>query len=381
MTPLTAVEGLRRVPNQDDQVHSTLTGGGRKQNGRPPGPTAAAYPPLRLFSRSGIGKLHCVSGHDGAAMKILVDENIPLARELFGPLGEVVMVRGRDVDENTPGLETFDALAIRSVTNVTPALVDRAVRARLIGTATIGTDHIDVAYIARANAARRNPISVVSAPGSNADSVADYVLYALAYLTGQQGEPLSERTLGIIGCGNCGRRVAKRAAGFGMEVLRYARARGNQTPVLMLTARGELDDRVTGLESGADDFLAKPFAFAELLARVRALLRRGKAAQAPALQVADLILDPAARTVKRGGGTIPLTNREFALLEYFLRNPGRVLTRTMIAEHVWDYSFDAGTNVIDVYVNYLRKKVDAGREPKLIHTVRGVGYVLKAGES
>ena len=153
-------------------------------------------------------------------MKILVDENIPLARELFGPLGEVVMVRGRDVDENTPGLETFDALAIRSVTNVTPALVDRAVRARLIGTATIGTDHIDVAYVARANAARRNPISVVSAPGSNADSVADYVFYALAYLTGQRGEPLSGRTRGVIGCGNCGRRVAKRAAGFGMEVLR-----------------------------------------------------------------------------------------------------------------------------------------------------------------
>ena len=110
----------------------------------------------------------------------------------------------------------------------------------------------------------------------------------------------------------------------------------------------------------------------------RFLLRRGKAAQAPLLQVADLTLDPATRTVKRGSETIPLTNREFALLEYLVRNVGRVLGRTTIAEHVWDYSFDAGTNVIDVYVNYLRKKIDAGREPKLIHTVRGVGYVLKA---
>jgi heavy metal response regulator len=164
----------------------------------------------------------------------------------------------------------------------------------------------------------------------------------------------------------------------GFQVLRELRQAKVATPVLLLTARDAVEDKVQGLDAGADDYLTKPFAFAELLARVRALLRRGKAAQAPALQVADLILDPAARTVKRGGETIPLTNREFALLEYFLRNPGRVLTRTMIAEHVWDYSFDAGTNVIDVYVNYLRKKVDAGREPKLIHTVRGVGYVLRA---
>jgi heavy metal response regulator len=167
----------------------------------------------------------------------------------------------------------------------------------------------------------------------------------------------------------------------GFQVLRELRQAKVTTPVLLLTARDAVEDKVQGLDAGADDYLTKPFAFVELLARVRALLRRGKAAQAPALQVADLILDPATRTVKRGGGTIPLTNREFALLEYFLRNPGRVLTRTMIAEHVWDYSFDAGTNVIDVYVNYLRKKVDAGREPKLIHTVRGVGYVLKAEES
>ena len=164
----------------------------------------------------------------------------------------------------------------------------------------------------------------------------------------------------------------------GFQVLRELRQAKVSTPVLLLTARDAVEDKVQGLDAGADDYLTKPFAFAELLARVRALLRRGKAAQAAMLQVADLALDPAARTVKRGGETIPLTNREFALLEYFLRNPGRVLTRTMIAEHVWDYSFDAGTNVIDVYVNYLRKKVDAGREPKLIHTVRGVGYVLRA---
>ncbi len=163
----------------------------------------------------------------------------------------------------------------------------------------------------------------------------------------------------------------------GFQVIRELRQAKVATPVLLLTARDAVEDKVQGLDAGADDYLTKPFAFAELLARVRALVRRGKAAQAPVLQVADLILDPAARTVKRGGAAIPLTNREFSLLEYFLRNPGRVLTRTMIAEHVWDYSFDAGTNVIDVYVNYLRKKIDAGRERKLIHTVRGVGYVLK----
>jgi DNA-binding response OmpR family regulator len=149
------------------------------------------------------------------------------------------------------------------------------------------------------------------------------------------------------------------------------------TPVLLLTARDAVEDKVQGLDAGADDYLTKPFAFAELLARVRALLRRGTAGQAPVLQVADLTLDPATRTVKRGGEAIPLTNREFALLEYLVRNVGRVLGRTTIAEHVWDYSFDAGTNVIDVYVNYLRKKIDVGREPKLIHTVRGVGYVLR----
>jgi heavy metal response regulator len=164
----------------------------------------------------------------------------------------------------------------------------------------------------------------------------------------------------------------------GFQVVRELRQAKVATPVLLLTAREALEDKVQGLDAGADDYLTKPFAFAELLARVRALLRRGVAAGAPVLQVADLALDPARRTVKRGGDAIALTNREFALLEYFLRNPGRVLTRTMIAEHVWDYSFDSTTNVIDVYVTYLRKKIDAGREPKLLHTVRGVGYVLKS---
>src|SRR5574341_1341102 len=164
----------------------------------------------------------------------------------------------------------------------------------------------------------------------------------------------------------------------GVQVVRELRQAKVAAPVLLLTARDAVEDKVQGLDAGADDYLTKPFAFAELLARVRALLRRGTAARAPVLQVADLVMDPATRTVRRGGETISLTNREFALLEYFLRNPGRVLTRTMIAEHVWDYSFDSATNVIDVSVNYLRRKIDAGRESKLIHTVRGVGYVLKA---
>jgi heavy metal response regulator len=164
----------------------------------------------------------------------------------------------------------------------------------------------------------------------------------------------------------------------GFQVVRELRQAKVPTPVLLLTARDGVEDKVQGLDAGADDYLTKPFAFAELLARVRALLRRGTAAQAPLLQVTDLTLDPAKRTVKRGGEVISLTNREFALLEYFMRNPGRVLTRTMIAEHVWDYSFDSDTNVIDVYVNYLRRKIDTGREQKLLHTVRGVGYVLKA---
>jgi heavy metal response regulator len=164
----------------------------------------------------------------------------------------------------------------------------------------------------------------------------------------------------------------------GFQVLRELRQARVETPVLLLTARDTVEDKVRGLDAGADDYLTKPFAFAELLARVRALLRRRTAERAPLLKVEDLVLDPATRAVKRGSEAIPLTNREFSLLEYLMRNAGRVLTRTAIAEHVWDYSFDSETNVIDVYVNYLRKKIDTGRDRKLIHTVRGVGYVLKA---
>jgi len=163
----------------------------------------------------------------------------------------------------------------------------------------------------------------------------------------------------------------------GLGVLQELRKKKVTTPVLLLTVRAAIEDKVLGLDAGADDYLTKPFAFQELLARVRALLRRRAEAEAPVLQVADLTLDPARRLVARAGEKIDLTSKEFALLAYFIRNPGRVLTRTMISEHVWDYDFDTMTNVIDVYVNYLRKKIDAGRELKLIHTVRGVGYVLK----
>jgi heavy metal response regulator len=164
----------------------------------------------------------------------------------------------------------------------------------------------------------------------------------------------------------------------GLRVLQMLRQDKVTTPVLLLTVRATIEDKVLGLDAGADDYLTKPFAFQELVARVRALLRRRAEAEPMVLQVGDLILDPARRTVARGGEKIDLTPREFALLDYFMRHPGRVLTRTMIAEHVWDYSFDTSTNVIDVYVNYLRRKIDADREPKLLHTVRGVGYVLKA---
>ncbi len=153
-------------------------------------------------------------------MKILVDENIPLACELFGELGEVTLVKGRDVDEDYPGLAEFDALVIRSVTKVTPAVVDRAKKAQVIGTATIGTDHIDLAYIEQANAKRATHLTVFSAPGSNAESVADYVWYVLLWLTRDDPGALQDRTLGIIGHGNCGSRVARRAEGFGMRILR-----------------------------------------------------------------------------------------------------------------------------------------------------------------
>lgn len=163
----------------------------------------------------------------------------------------------------------------------------------------------------------------------------------------------------------------------GISLLAQLRKSGLSTPVLLLTVRAAIEDKVLGLDSGADDYLTKPFAFQELVARIRTLLRRQAVTPRTVLQVADLELDPARRTVLRGGKRIDLTTREFALLDYFMRNPGRVLTRTMIADRVWDYDFDSTTNVIDVYVNYLRKKIDCGREESLIRTVRGVGYMLK----
>ncbi len=166
----------------------------------------------------------------------------------------------------------------------------------------------------------------------------------------------------------------------GFSVLRELREKKVGTPVLLLTVRATIEDKVLGLDSGADDYLTKPFAFQELLARVRALLRRREGNREATLQVADLTLDPGRRVAYRRSERIDLTTKEFALLDYFMRHPGRVLTRTMIAEHVWDYDFDSMTNVIDVYVNYLRKKIDKGRERKLIHTVRGSGYVMKAEE-
>ena len=163
----------------------------------------------------------------------------------------------------------------------------------------------------------------------------------------------------------------------GLGVLRELRAGGHAVPVLLLTARAEVADKVAGLDVGADDYLTKPFAVEELVARVRALLRRGAAAAPPRLAIADLTLDPVTREVTRAGKRIDLTAREYALLEFFLRNRGRVLGRALIAQHVWGVDFDTFTNVIDVYVNYLRRKIDADFEPKLVHTVRGVGYVLK----
>jgi heavy metal response regulator len=163
----------------------------------------------------------------------------------------------------------------------------------------------------------------------------------------------------------------------GVEILKEIRQAKVKAPVLLLTIRAMIEDKVLGLDAGADDYLTKPFSFQELLARIRALLRRRSEAESTLLQVADLSLDPARRLVRRGAEKIELSTKEFALLDYFMRNTGRVLTRTMIAEHVWDYDFDTATNVIDVYVNFLRKKIDADRETKLIHTVRGVGYVMQ----
>jgi two-component system response regulator MprA len=162
----------------------------------------------------------------------------------------------------------------------------------------------------------------------------------------------------------------------GFEICRRLRA-GGDVPVLMLTARDEVADRVRGLDLGADDYMVKPFAFEELIARVRALLRRREPTSGGVLRYADLTLDPASREVFRGDRPIELTNREFELLSLFLRHPRQVLPRATILERVWDYDFGGDSNVLDVYIGYLRNKLEANGEPRLIHTVRGAGYVLR----
>jgi len=163
----------------------------------------------------------------------------------------------------------------------------------------------------------------------------------------------------------------------GLEVLSKLREKKVATAILLLTAKDSVEDKVTGLNKGADDYLTKPFAFSELLARVRSLLRRGSADAKTLLQVGDLTLDLVTHKVKRDDVEMELTGKEYSLLEYFMRNEGKVLTRTMIAEHVWDYNFDTFTNVIDVYINHLRKKIDKDYPKKILHTLRGVGYVMR----
>lgn len=163
----------------------------------------------------------------------------------------------------------------------------------------------------------------------------------------------------------------------GTEVLRILRARGIQTAILILTARGEMGDKVLHFEGGADDYLTKPFAFEELSLRIKALLRRPRTTSSQLIKVADLEIDRLTQKVRRGGRSVSLSGKEYWLLEYLASNPGRVLTRTMIMEKVWDESFEGLTNIVDVYVRHLRAKIDDGQSVKLIHTVRGMGYCLR----
>ena len=163
----------------------------------------------------------------------------------------------------------------------------------------------------------------------------------------------------------------------GITLCKKLREQGNHTPILMLTAREAVKDRVIGLDSGADDYMTKPFAFEELLARIRVILRKRPVTQELKLEIGDLVLDLITHKVRRGGDEIELTTKEYALLEFLMRNAGTIVTRTMISEHVWDINFETFTNVIDVYINYLRNKIDRDHDEKLIHTVRGRGYVLK----
>ncbi|MGE4354355.1 MAG: response regulator transcription factor [Oscillospiraceae bacterium] len=166
----------------------------------------------------------------------------------------------------------------------------------------------------------------------------------------------------------------------GLEVLKTMRADGNKTPVLLLTARDSVEDRVTGLDAGADDYLVKPFALDELLARIRVMLRHATGGVSNSLKIANLTMDCDTMTVMRDETAVILSGKEFAILEYLMRNQGIVLSRDKISRHIWNYDYEGGSNVVDVYIRYLRKKVDEGFSPKLIHTVRGVGYVLREEE-
>jgi DNA-binding response OmpR family regulator len=163
----------------------------------------------------------------------------------------------------------------------------------------------------------------------------------------------------------------------GLSVVKQLRARGNRTPVLLLSARGEVNERVEGLNTGADDYLGKPFALAEVIARVRVLSRRGGETKAVVLRAGDLSLDTITHAARRQGRTIELTAREYRLLEFLMRSGGRICSRMMILEKVWDYHFNPGSNIVDVYIRKLREKIDAGFEVKLLHSVRGMGYLLK----